>query len=64
MLNLFKSHYQAVLLKQRVNDLNQQCAIYQTAGEKCVPSAQRGQEAYNKKRADEPKEDPINVNPS
>ena len=39
MLNLCKSRYQAALLKQRLNDLSQQCAIYQTAGEKCVPSA-------------------------
>ena len=61
MFNL--SRYQAALLKQRVNDLNQQCAIYQIAGKKCVPSAQRAQEAYNKKRADEPKEDSINVDP-
>ena len=63
MFNLCKSRYQAAQLKQRVNDLNQQCAICQTAGEKCVPSAQRGQEAYNKQRADEPKEDPINLDP-
>ena len=27
MFNLCKSCYQAVLMKQRVNDLNQQCAI-------------------------------------
>ena len=82
MFNLCKSRYQAVLLKQRWNDLNQQCAIYQTAGEKCVPSAldwnywsyifndkscsatiQRAQEAYDKKRADDSKEHPINVDP-
>ena len=60
MFNLCKSRYQAALLKQRVN---QQSAICQTTGEKCVPSAQRAQEAYDKKRADEPKEDPINVDP-
>ena len=60
MFNLSKSPYQAALLKQRVN---QQCGIYQTAWEKCVPSAQRAQEAYDKKRGDEPKEDPINVDP-
>ena len=63
MFNLCKSGYQDALLKQRVNDLNQQCAIYQTTGEKCVPSAEKAQEAYGKKRADEPKEDPINVDP-
>ena len=33
MFNLCKSCYQAVLRKQRWNDLNQQCAEYQTAGE-------------------------------
>ena len=64
MFNLCKSRYQAALLKQRVNELNQQCAIYQTAGDKCVPSAERTQEAHDKKRADELKEDPINVDPS
>ena len=63
MFNLCKSRCQAALLKQRVNDLNQQCSIYQTAGEKCVPSAERAQEAYDKKRADEPKEDPIIMDP-
>ena len=57
MFNLCKSRSQTALLKQRVN---QQCAIYKTAGEKCVPSAH---EAYDKKRGDEPKEDPINVDP-
>ena len=83
MFNLCKSHYQAVLLKQRWNDLNQQCVIYQTAGEKYVPSAldwnywsyifsnkscsatiQGAQEPYEKKRADDAKEHPINVDPS
>ena len=33
MFNLCKSCYQAVLLKQRWNDLNQQCTVYQSAGE-------------------------------
>ena len=60
MFNLCKSRYQVALLKQRVN---QQCSVYQTAGERCVPSAQRAQEGYYKKRADEPKEYPINVEP-
>ena len=32
MFNLCKSCYQAVLLKQRWNDLNQQCTVYQSAG--------------------------------
>ena len=63
MFNLCKSRYQVALLKQRVNDPNQHCAIYQTAGVKWVPSAERAQEAYDKKRADEPKEDPIIVDP-
>ena len=80
MFNLCKSHYQAVLLKQRWNNVNQQCAIYQTTGEKCVPSAmdwnywsyifndkscsgtiQTAQEAYDKIRADDPKEHSIIV---
>ena len=39
MFNLCKSPYQAVLLKQRWNDLNQQFAKCQSAGEKCVSSA-------------------------
>ena len=39
MFNLCKSRYQAVLLKQRWNELSQQYAKYQIAGEICVPSA-------------------------
>ena len=38
MFTLSKSCYQAILLKQRCNYLNQRWAVYQTAREKCVPS--------------------------
>ena len=37
MFTLRKSRYQAFLLKQRWNYLNQQFAVYQTAGEKMYP---------------------------
>ena len=37
MFTLCKSRYQAFLLKQRWNYLNQQFAVYQTAGEKMYP---------------------------
>ena len=37
MFTLRKSWYQAVLLKQRWNYLNQWCAVYQTTGEKIRP---------------------------
>ena len=38
MFSFCKSRYQAVLLKQKWNCLNQQCAVYETIGEKCVSS--------------------------